>query len=84
MANQPDINNRMLSVRISRELYRKLQIQAKQMHRKFNVFVRIAIAAAVDGVTLTDEDYDQIKTERDQDLESRAAKRRRRQNPKGG
>ena len=40
MSNQPDADNRVLSVRISRELYCKLQRQAGMLGKAFNEFIR--------------------------------------------
>jgi len=64
MSNQPDADNRVLSVRISRELYRKLQKQASLLGKKFNEFLRMSLAGAADKVRLDDEDYKKIRREK--------------------
>jgi len=77
MPDQPDIiNKRVLSVRISRELYRKLQKDAVARKMQFNEFLRVLIINATDHVDLNNEDFEAIKIERDKDVERARAKRR--------
>lgn len=66
--NQPDINNRVLSCRISREFYRRLQKEAESHKMGFNEYVRWLIWKATESVPLTKEDYERIEREKQQDL----------------
>lgn len=74
--NQPDINNRVLSVRISREFYLRLQKEADARKMGFNEYVRWLIWKATESVNLTKQDYDQIEREKQQDSKRANAKRR--------
>lgn len=88
MSNQPDIGKRMLSIRVSREFYRRLQKGAILRSMGFNEFVRYVIISAVEHIQLSPEDHieiaDEIKAEiarlrasgrRAKDPGSRAGKR---------
>lgn len=69
MADQPDIvTKRVLSVRISREFYRRLQKEAEKRLMKFNEFVRYIVYEATENVELTKDDYKVIDSERKRDL----------------
>jgi hypothetical protein len=77
MPNQPDIvTKRVLSVRISRELYRKLQKAAGDRKMKFNQFIRLIIFEATECIFLNEKDYEQIGREIHEDLERARAKGR--------
>lgn len=76
MPDQPDPNNRVLSVRISREFYRRLQKLAAERKMGFNEFVRWVIWKATGSVPLTKDDYERIEQEKLKDLERARAKRR--------
>lgn len=77
MADQPDINKRVLSVRISREFYKRLQVEAKRRGMGFNEYVRHLIYEATEHVGLTKEDYEAIERERERDVERARTKGRR-------
>jgi predicted DNA-binding ribbon-helix-helix protein len=64
MSNSPDPNKRVLSVRISREFYRRLQKEARERKMGFNEFIRHLIYEATEHVTLTKQDYEIIEQER--------------------
>lgn len=69
MPDQPDPNNRVLSVRISRELYRKLQIGSKSFgDGGFNGYVRALLMSKTDHIALGKEDYDRILREKEEYL----------------
>lgn len=76
MPDQPDINKRVLSVRILRETYRKLQKEAADRKMKFNEYLRHVINEATYHVDLSEEDYAIITRERNQDAERTRAKGR--------
>jgi hypothetical protein len=76
MSNQPDINKRVLSVRVSREFYRRLQKGAKQKQMGFNEYVRWLIYNATDHIPLNKADYAIIEVERNEDAKRTRAKRR--------
>lgn len=76
MPDQPDINKRVLSVRISREFYRRLQLEAKRRRMGFNEYVRHIIYEATENVELKVEDYEIIERERRRHVERTSAKRR--------
>lgn len=65
MPDQPDPNNRVLSVRISRELYAKLQLAAKAARMGFNEYIRALLLTKTDHIALTKEDYAQILAEKE-------------------
>ena len=65
MPNQPDPNNRMLSVRISRELYAKLRLAAEAAQMGFNEYIRAILLTKTDHIALTKEDYEQIMAEKE-------------------
>lgn len=65
MPDQPDPSKRVLSARISRELYRKLQKGAKASGEKFNDYVRAMVMSKTDHIELTREDYDRILAEKE-------------------
>ena len=64
MPNQPHPSKRVISARISRELFRKLQIDAKARKEGFVDYVRNILVSNVDHVELTEADYKQIVRER--------------------
>ena len=64
MPDQPDPNKRVLSVRIAREFYRRLQIEAQRRQMGFNEYVRFLIYKETENISLTKEDYDVIERER--------------------
>lgn len=66
MANQPDINKRILSIQVRRELYAKLSKLAKRFSLPLSVVCRRALETATEDVELTPEDYDQIKRDIEQ------------------
>jgi hypothetical protein len=77
MSDMPDIvNKRVLSVRVHRETYRKLQCEAKERKMGFNEYIRHIINEATLHVDLTPEDYAIITKEREQDIERARAKGR--------
>ena len=67
----------MLSARIPRTDYRRLQVAAKTLVRGFNDHVRTIIWEATNKVPLTGEDYAQIQREQQRDIERATAKGRR-------
>ena len=71
MANQPDINKRQITVRVSREYYRRVERLAAE--RKMNVidYLRWLIWKETDRIPLTKEDYDIIEREKKQALRKR-------------
>jgi predicted DNA-binding protein len=77
MSKQPDMDNRVLSVRIPRPDYRRLQKLADQSGRGFNQFLRSILRDATDGVQLTAEDYNIIKKEMERDIEKELTKGKR-------
>jgi len=84
MPDQPDIiNKRVLSVRISREFYRRLQKAAAEKNMKFNEYIRFVIYEATENISLDEEDYEEIERERIADVKREAAKRRVPKNKKG-
>jgi hypothetical protein len=84
MPDQPDIRNRVLSLRIPREFYQRLHHLAALRKMKFNESIRHIIYEATGKITLTKEDYEQIKREMQQDLDRARAKRRLSKSRKGG
>lgn len=72
MPDQPDPDKRVLSVRVSRELYAKLQAAAKAAQMGFNEYIRALLLTRTDHVVLTKEDYDQILAEKEQYLKNRS------------
>lgn len=76
MPDQPDPSKRVLSARISRELYRKLQKGAKMSGEKFNDFVRMVIVSKTDHIELTKSDYDQILREKEEYIKNQKKKGR--------
>lgn len=61
MANQPDINKRILSVQVRRELYAKLTKLAAKYDLPLSVVCRKVLEEATEDVVLTEDDYEQIK-----------------------
>lgn len=61
MANQPDINKRILSVQVRRELYAKLAKLAAKYDLPLAVVCRQALEDATEDVELTPEDYERIR-----------------------
>lgn len=76
MPNQPDPDNRVLSVRVSRELYRKLQKEAQRCRTPFNEFVRSALLAKTDHVALNRADYEKILAEKQEYIDGLKKKRK--------
>jgi len=77
MSNQPDIRtNRVLSIRVSREVYRKLQKDAEMRKMQFSEYVRFLAIRATETITLELEDFEIIDQERKQALKVEANKRR--------
>jgi len=64
MPDQPDPSKRVLSARISRELYKKLQKAARASKEGFNDYVRMILVSKTDHIELTKADYDQILREK--------------------
>lgn len=77
MPDQPDPAKRVLSARISRELYRKLQKSAKASHEQFNDHVRNIIVSKTDHVELTKSDYEQILREKEEYIAKQKKNRKR-------
>jgi len=71
------MDNRVLSVRVPRPAYRRLQKLATEAGKGFNKYVRHVIWEATEGVQLTPEDYAIIKKEMEADIEKEIAKGRR-------
>lgn len=71
MPNQPDPANRVLSVRISRELYAKLRRAAEAVGMGFNEFVRTVLVSRTDHVELSRADYERILREKEEFLKRR-------------
>jgi len=69
--NQPDINKRLLAVRVSREFYRRLQNAAKKRNVDFGDFLRWLIERETKDILLTKEDYEIIEQEKQSDLAKR-------------
>ena len=63
MANQPDTNNRVLSLRIPRELYCQLKKEAVNHKMEMAAFIRHILHEEVLGVELTAEELQQIAKE---------------------
>ena len=63
MANQPDTNNRVLSLRISRELYHQLKKEAAIRKMDMAAFIRHILHEEVLDVTLTAEEIQTIAKE---------------------
>lgn len=77
MSDMPDVvNKRVLSVRIHREVYRKLQVEAAERKMKFGEYIRHIVNEATLNVILTKEDYDIITNERNKDVKRARAKGR--------
>ena len=76
MPNQPDIHNQVLSLRISREFYRRLQISARQHKMGFSEYVRHLIYEATERVQLSKEDYAKIQDDIERYVERKSAARR--------
>jgi hypothetical protein len=75
VANQPDLNKRVLSLRILREDYRKLQKEAKAKKMGFNEYIRHLINEAIYHVALDEHDYQIITSERKHDARRQNSKR---------
>lgn len=69
MPNQPDMDKRMLSVRLPRTDFRKLQKIAEESGKGFNKCVIGLLQDAAYEVPLTTEDYEIIKKEMEKDIE---------------
>lgn len=76
MPDQPDPDKRVLSVRVSRELYRKLQKDAKACRQPFNEYIRGILLVKTDHVALTKADYEQILKEREEHVAKTAKKKK--------
>ena len=63
MANQPDTNNRVLSLRIARELYYQLKKEAKSRKMNMAAFIRFILHEEVLGVELSSAELKQIAKE---------------------
>ena len=63
MANQPDTNNRVLSLRIPRELYCQLKKEAVSRKMEMAAFIRHVLHEEVLDVELTAEELQQIAKE---------------------
>ena len=63
MANQPDTNNRVLSLRIPRELYSQLRKEAANRKMGMAAFIRHILHEEVLDVELTAEELQQIARE---------------------
>jgi len=63
MPNKPAADKRMFSVRITRELYRRLVKQARRKEVPLSALVRDALQNAAAGVELTPQDLAQIACE---------------------
>lgn len=66
MPNQPDINKRILSIQVRRELYAKLSKLAKRYSLPLSTVCRRALEAATEDVGLTPADCDLIKRDIEQ------------------
>lgn len=71
MANQPDINKRQILLRIPHEIYYRLLKLAGGDRSRVVVVIRQIIAAHVEDVVLTSDDFEQIAA----DIRANAAKR---------
>jgi hypothetical protein len=64
MPNSPDINKRVLSIRVPIELYVALQRAARFHRMGFNEFLRHIFSEATVKIELTKEDYAKIEVYR--------------------
>lgn len=71
MANQPDINKRQILLRISHETYYKLLRLAGGDRSRVVTVIRQILAAHVEDVELTAEDFEKIL----EDVRANAAKK---------
>lgn len=77
MSDMPDVvNKRVLSVRVHRETYRKLQREAEERKMGFNEYIRHLINEATLHVDLTEQDYAIITQERNKDIKRARSKGR--------
>jgi hypothetical protein len=77
MSDMPDVvNKRVLSVRVQRETYRKLQKEAAGRKMGFNEYIRHVINEATFHIDLNKDDYAIITAEREQDIKRARAKGR--------
>lgn len=63
MANQPDSNKRVLSIRIQRDLYKRAQKKAKSLDMDLSEFVTYLLYKGASDVELTSEEVMQIAKE---------------------
>ena len=68
MSNQPDITKRVLSLRVSREFYRRLQKGAILRGMGFNEYVRFLIYEATEHIQLSPADHIEIAAEIEADI----------------
>lgn len=63
MPNQPSAKKKAYSVRLSREMYKRLEKLAVSHQMSVAEFTRHLIYEATEDIYLSPEDYDQIKEE---------------------
>lgn len=71
MPNVPDTNNRVLSLRVPRELYYRVRKEAKQRGMEMTAFVRYVLNEEVLDVELTADEIKQIANEVKREEEKR-------------
>lgn len=63
MPDQPDSNNKIISLRLPRELHRKVQKAAAQAKMDVSAYIRMVLAESTLDVQLTPEEIMQIAKE---------------------
>lgn len=63
MSNMPDVNKRILSVMIPRDLYHQLKQEAKSKKLELAVYIRMILSEAVIDTELSQDSLDKIRKE---------------------